>query len=433
MGERTASLLTVGAIAVAFASAIGATFQFDDFHLLVRNPDVHSWSAWAASMPGIRPLTKASLTFGWVLSSAPAGFVVFSLLCHACSALLLLALARRWVPALAPDCPRAAFAALLTALAFALHPAQTEAVTYIAGRSVALSGALYLAALLAHERDRRALSLLAFALALAARETAWTLPFALVLLEYARGATMKSALRRAAPQFALLAAGILAMAAVPTYRQLLDASLAHRSPGASLYAQVEGIAYLVTHPLVTLRVNVDPDIVVPAAPDLHWCMAAVAIAGTIAYGLSQLRRRPWLGFGILWFFLHLAPTNSLVARYDLASDRALYLALIGPALILGVSLGSWRQWRDATNAAIALVLLLGVATFVRNLDYASEVALWEATVRASPSKPRAWNNLGYARQQAGDLAGARTAYERALALGPDYARARINLDGLPVR
>jgi tetratricopeptide (TPR) repeat protein len=146
-----------------------------------------------------------------------------------------------------------------------------------------------------------------------------------------------------------------------------------------------------------------------------------------------LRRRPWLGFGILWFFLHLAPTNSLVARYDLASDRALYLALIGPALILGVSLGSWRQWRDATNAAIALVLLLGVATFVRNLDYASEVALWEATVRASPSKPRAWNNLGYARQQAGDLAGARTAYERALALGPDYARARINLDGLPVR
>ncbi len=433
MGERTASLLLVGAIVIAFASAIGTTFQFDDFHLVVRNPDVHSWSAWTASMPGMRPLTKASLTFGWVLSPAPAGFVVFSLLCHAVGALLVLALARRWVPVLAPECPRAAFAALLTAFVFALHPAQTEAVTYVSGRSVALSGVLYLAALLAHERGWTATSLLSFALALAARETAWTLPFALMLVECARGATLRGALRRAAGHFALLAAAIVAMAALPAYRALLEASLAHRSPGASLYAQVEGIAYLVTHPLVTLRVNVDPDIVVPAAPDLHWCLAAVAIAGTIAYGLLQLRRRPWLGFGILWFFLNLAPTNSLVARYDLASDRALYLALIGPALIIGVSLGSWRQWRDATSGAVALVLLLGVATFVRNLDYASEVALWEATVRASPAKPRAWNNLGYARQQAGDLAAARTAYEQALALDPDYARARINLDALPVR
>lgn len=433
MGERAASLLLLGAVAAAFASAFGTAFQFDDFHLLVRNPDVHSWNAWAASMPGIRPLTKATFTFGWLLAPEPAACVAFSLLCHAAAALIVLALARQWVPALAPGCPRAAFAALVTALVFALHPAQTEAVTYVSGRSVVLSGVLYLAALLAHERRWRATSLLAFGLALAARETAWTLPFALMLLECARGATLRSALRRAAWHFAVLAAVVAAMDALPAYRLLLDASLAHRAPAASLYAQVEGIAYLVTHPLVTQRVNIDPDIAVPLVPDLHWCVAAVAIVGAIACGFLQLRRRPWLGFGLLWFFLHLAPTNSLVARYDLASDRELYLALLGPALIVGVSLGSWRQRRDATNAAVALVLALAVATFVRNFDYASEIALWEATVRASPAKPRAWNNLGFARQQAGDIAAARAAYERALALGPDYARARINLDALPAR
>ena len=433
MGERSASLLLAGAMALAFASAIGMTFQFDDFHLLVRNPDVHSWSAWAASMPGMRPLTKASLTLGWLLLPTPAGFVMFSLLCHAAAALVVLALARRWVPALAPECPRAAFAALVTALVFALHPAQTEAVTYVSGRSVALSGVLYLAALLAHERGRRGISLLAFGLALAARETAWTLPFALVLLECARGATPKSALRRAAPHFALLAAAIVAMAALPTYRLLLEASLAHRSPGASLYAQVEGIAYLVTHPLLTLRVNVDPDVAVPLATDVRWWLAAVAIGGAVASGVALLRRRPWLGFGILWFFLHLVPTNSLVARYDVANDRALYLALIGPALIAGVTLAHWRRRHAGLIAAIALILVLGSTTFLRNFDYASEIALWEATVRASPAKPRAWNNLGYARRQAGDVAGARAAYERALALDPGYARARVNLDALPAR
>lgn len=433
MGERAAPLLLIGAVLVAFAFAPSAAFQFDDFHLVVRNPDVHSWSAWAASMPGIRPLTKASLTFCWLLSPAPAAFVAASLLCHVLAALLVLALARRWVPALASGCRRPAFAALATALVFALHPAQTEAVTYVSGRAVVLSGVFYLLSLLAFERAQRGISVMAFALALLSRETSWTLPFALVLLAYARGATLRDSLRRSVPHFALLAVAAVAIAALPSYRDLLDASLAHRSPGASLYAQAEGISYLVTHPLATLRVNLDPDIAVPASPGVRWWLSALAILGVIAAGFALLRRVPWVGFGILWFFLQIAPTNSVVARYDLASDRALYLALIGPALIAGVTLARWRHAPMAAIAATALAATLGIATLVRNFDYASEIALWEATVASSPAKPRPWNNLGYARQMAGDTAGARAAYERALALDPDYARARINLDLLPAR
>ncbi|MCW5626126.1 MAG: tetratricopeptide repeat protein, partial [Burkholderiales bacterium] len=69
-------------------------------------------------------------------------------------------------------------------------------------------------------------------------------------------------------------------------------------------------------------------------------------------------------------------------------------------------------------------------TIWRNRDYAGEVAFWEATVRASPRKGRVWNNLGFARQQAGDLAGARTAYERAIELDPEDYRALTNLGTL---
>jgi tetratricopeptide (TPR) repeat protein len=296
-----------------------------------------------------------------------------------------------------------------------------------------LSGALYLAALLAFERARNVISLALFALALAARETAWTLPFALVLVTAARGEPLRSALRRAAPHFGVLVAAIVAMAALPAYRWLLQASLAHRAPGESLFAQVEGIAYLVTCPLLTLRVNFDPDVAVPPAPDLHWSIAAAGIGIALGVGIASLRRRPWLGFAILWFFLQLAPTNSGIARYDLVNDRELYLALAGPALIVGVALGSIRRRLAATIAALALVAALGVCTCLRNLDYVSEIALWEATVRASPGKARAWNNLGYAWQQAGDTDRARAAYARALLQDPGYARARINLDALPAR
>jgi len=434
-------LLTLASVALAWATAASTVFQYDDLRVVVDNADVHAWPAWLASMPGIRPLTKASFTLNWTLAGTPAGFVAFNVLCHATSALLVLALAQRWLPVLSRGLPRPRLAALFTALAFALHPAQTEAVTWIAGRSVALSACLYLAALVAWERardaprpgPRLALSAVLFAGALAARETAWTLPFAIVLIETARGGSLAAASRRALPFFGVLAAALAAIAASPVYRRLLETSLEVRDPLANLFAQVEGIRYLVTHPLLTLRVDFDPDLTAPAAADARWWIAATLIGGAIALGFAQLRRRPWLAVGILWFFLHLAPTNGPIARFDLANDRQLYLALVGPALLAGVAIARIRPRLAVTVTAAALAAALGVATLVRNTDYASEIALWEATSRASPGKARVWNNVGWAYQQAGDLDRARAAYTHALTLDPGHFRARANLDALPSR
>ena len=435
MTPRAGAALVCVAVPGAFATAFCATFQFDDAHTVVDNPQVHSWPAWAASLPAIRALTKASFVASRTIADAPWSFVLVSVLLHVLAALVAFHLARRWLPALgvAPD--RAQTAALTAALVFALHPAQTEAVTYVSGRSIVLAGLLSLCALVAHERwrdDRArqgalALSLLSFALALAARETAWTVPWAILLLAIARGASWRAALRESLPHFTVLAAAIVAIAASPTYRRLLRESLATRGPLENLYGQVEGIFYLVTRPLATLRVNFDPDVRVPATPDAGWVFAAVAIVLAIAVGLWQLRRRPWLGVGILWFFLQLAPTNGPVARYDLVNDRQLYLALLGPAICAGVVLSRVRMHVAATAAFVAA---LAVATLVRNLDYASELALWQETARASPQKSRPWNNLGWALLQQGRRDEAREAFQRALALDPANFRARANLEAL---
>jgi tetratricopeptide (TPR) repeat protein len=441
VAERRAWLVVALVAAITYATALGATFHFDDAHAVVENASVHSWSAWLASMPGIRPLTKASYTLNWTLSPEPFGFAIVGVACHTAGAVAVLLLVRGWMPVLAPAVRRPGFAALAAALVFALHPAQTEAVTYIGGRSVVLSGCLYLWALFAFERSRSAaqparwlaLSLLSFALALAARETAWTLPFAIVLMEIARGETWRTAGRRAAPHLLLLVFGLAAIGASPVYRRLLALSFELRNPAANLFAQVEGVGYLITQPLLSLRVNFDPDVALPSAPDAHWWFAASAIVGALLIGAAQLRRRPWLGVGIVWFFLHLAPTNGVIARYDLVNDRQLYLALIGPALMAGVVLARLRPPSLASVTASVLVFVLGIATLVRNTDYASELALWRATVLASPKKARAWNNFGFAQQQSGNREGARAAYLHALALDPAYYKARLNLDALDAR
>ena len=436
MGERGAAVVTLAAVCAAYATAFGATFHFDDAHNVVANPGVQSWAAWAASLPGIRAATKASYVASRALSPQPWSYILLSVALHAASALILLALARRWAREFGANAAQAGFAALAATLIFALHPAQAESVTYVSGRSVALAGFLYLTALLAWERRREGArwalgaSLAAFALALSARETAATLPFALVLLEAARGSPWRESLRRAGAHFAVLGVALAALALSPTYQRLLRESLATRSPLENLRAQVEGVAYLVTRPLLTLRVNFDPDVAIPASADAGWWLAALAIGAAIALGLATLRRVPWLGCGLLWFFLHLAPTNALVARYDLVNDRQLYLALVGPALIVGMALARIASPVVRNVVAGALCVALGTATLVRNTDYASELALWQATVRASPHKSRPWNNLGWALQQAGDRDGARAAYVRALELDSANFRARANLDAL---
>jgi tetratricopeptide (TPR) repeat protein len=437
VAERRALVALAVAFVAAYVTALGATFQFDDFRVLVDEPAVHSWAAWLASMPGMRPLTKASYVLTWTVAPGQAWpSVAAGLVLHALSTLLVFALARRWAHDFGAtrEAGHATTIAFVTALLFALHPAQTEAVTYIAGRSVALSALAWLASLAAAERARaagalaprwRALSVAAFVAAMAARETAWTLPFAIVLVERARGTPWRAALRAAAPQVAALVLCALAVAALPAYRRLFAVSLATRGPLANLAAQVEGIAYLVTHPLATLRVDIDPDIRVPGALDAGWLATALVLVGVLALGLRLLPRVRWAGFAVLWFFLALAPTNGPLARLDVANDRQLYLALVGPAFVLAI-LATRHGGRVARVAIAAVALACGVATAVRNTDYRSEVALWSATARASPGKARVWNNLGYAYRQAGRDDLARAAFNEALRLDPDDHKARLN-------
>jgi len=413
------ALLLAGAAAV-YANALGAAFQFDDFNVIVDYSAVHSLRAWAEAMPGIRPLLKLSYALNWTIDPAPFGFHLLNIACHLASALLVFGLAQRLL-GVAPA------AALIAALLFALHPAQTEAVTYVSGRSVALMGLFYLGALHAACAERAiyraALAPLLFAAALATKETAWTLPLAALLVQRWRGESWREALRQTQPLWLALAAMAIAIAANPAYRRLLQHVFSIRTPWSNAALQVDGWWYLLTQPLL-LQSNIDPDLPQsPAFDALWWAKLAALVAAAVLVWRLPSR---WLRLALLWFGLHLLPTNSLLPRNDIANDRQLYLALIGPALALAAA---WRirhaRWLRAALIA-SLLMACAVATWQRNRDYRDEISLWEATASASPNKARVWNNLGYAYQLAGDRERALSAYARALALDPHYERARIN-------
>ncbi len=439
--ESAAPAMLAIVVLLAYCNAPGGVFQFDDYNVIVNNPAVHSLPAWFNSMPGIRPLLKFTYALNWTLHPGPFGFHLVNVLVHAVNAVLVYGLLRglsearvemRWAP-------------LVGALLFALHPVQTEAVTYISGRSVSLMALFYLCSVLTwlradravHSRAWRALSAVLFGAALMVKETAVTLPFALLLLDASSTRhrfTAAQMLRRQGWHWLVLIGALLVIAASPTYRHLLEVSVSARGAIDNLMTQANAVCYLAAQLILPWRLNADPDLPVLTAVTPAFFAQAAAIIALVVAGALNLRRRAWLAFAVLWFFLHLLPTNSLLPRLDVANDRQLYLASIG--VFYAVGIGVQQAMRHAhrprlAGALVGLVLLgLGIATVQRNEIYGSAVAFWEDAAIKSPRKPRVANNLGYAYQQAGRYAEAKLAYRQAIGLDPDYWKARINLDTL---
>ncbi|MBK7949778.1 MAG: hypothetical protein IPK00_13770 [Deltaproteobacteria bacterium] len=177
-------LIVVGA---AYANAFAASFQFDDWDVIVRDPRVQSLTAWWDSMPGIRPLLKLGYALNHASGLGAVGFHAVNVAIHAVNALLAYAIVRALAarhgpgpkpgpgpstdPGTGPATRESSIAgssavsttaaasttstdwlALVAGLVFALHPVQTEAVTYASGRSTSLSTGLALASLLVWAR-----------------------------------------------------------------------------------------------------------------------------------------------------------------------------------------------------------------------------------------------------------------------------------------
>jgi len=122
-------------------------------------------------------------------------------------------------------------------------------VTYISGRSVSLMATLYLSALLLYLRNSY-WSVVPFVLALGVKETAVTLPAALLLVELVRAE--RAPWRLQLPHWMALAAAALVVLLVPRYFDLVAYGFSQRGPLESLLAQVGGISYLLAR-LVTLQ------------------------------------------------------------------------------------------------------------------------------------------------------------------------------------
>ncbi len=428
--------IVVLAVAAAYANAFSGGFQLDDWAVVAGDPRVQSLGAWWASMPGIRPLLKLTYALNHASGLGLAGFHAVNVALHAANALLVLALVRRLEARASPAPPGRV--PVVAALLFALHPVQTEAVTYVSGRSASLCALLVLASALAwlagHERGGPALARIAspllLALALGAKELAFALPAALVVLEATdprRPFPWRAALRATAAHWGVVALAAAAFLAAPPYRRMVAASLALRDPASNVLTHLRALAWLAGQVVRPDLLDADPVLPVLGRPDAASLATAAALLATTAAAIALARRRPAEAAAVLWTIAWLAPAGWLLPRFEPANDRQLYLALVGPAWLVARALASPTAGAPRRAVAVAVAVALGAATISRNRVYADEVRFWEAAVARSPGNARAHNQLGFALAARCRVADADRAFSTALALDPEYVRAAVNL------
>lgn len=428
-----------------------AGFALDDRELVEGNPLVEGALPWSAAFGrdyfhhvvdtgAWRPLASLSLRVDHALFGLdPRGYHLTNVLLHA----LVCALAARLALRLAP---RGGGAPLLGVAVFALHPALADSVAWISGRTSMLSALPVLAAgawiAPAVTRARPANAALVCAAALvatflsaASKEDGALLALGLLPLVAALGsrrASLAALLGCAAGVALTLLARQLALgAAFPRapFPALGSADLAERLAvggaawieGARLAAWPGG--YPPVHDPASLRAAV------PLAPPLALLLGACLCAALAAGPWLGRRARPLpaAAWSAALIALVAAPWWQIVPAGEILAPRFLYLPLlVGAPLtdaLLRRALPARGRWLLLSLAALAA---LG-ACWERARVYADRGSYREAQLRHTPGDARAWNDLGIAREERGDLEGARAAWARAAELDPAYSKPWSNL------
>ncbi|NCB31798.1 MAG: tetratricopeptide repeat protein, partial [Clostridia bacterium] len=139
----------------------------------------------------------------------------------------------------------------------------------------------------------------------------------------------------------------------------------------------------------------------------------------IAAAFRSARRFPLISFGILWFFLTLSVSSSIIPQKDAVMEHRLYLPSVGFFIaFLAAAYGLIKHSRWFVVCAAGVVLSLSFLTYQRNALWTDEVKFWEDVVRKSPGKARPYTNLGLVYRKHGEYSKAIAAYEKALSLRP---------------
>jgi protein O-mannosyl-transferase len=432
--------------------------EFDDQSYITANehvlqgftPDSFAW-AWTTVHGNYwQPLSWLSLQCDahWFSTNGPGATPIPSALAvhfqnlfwHLASVVLLFLLLCRLTSAIGPS--------FLVAALFALHPLRVESVAWAAERKDVLSVFFGIVALHAYvwycarpSWRRYVAFAAAFAASLMCKPMLMTLPAVLLLLdvwplrrfafvrvspgsECSPIASWRLVLEKLPLVMLAAAIGVLTVmvrehGAVPL--EVLPFSLRLANAPAAY-------AWYVTHTFYPLGLGV-----LYPHPGRDWSLASVLLGTSLLAGIAgvtvwQVRQRPWLLVGWLWFVGALVPVIGLSQGGRQAwADRFVYWPHIGLliAIVWGlmemVERGRVPIWARASLSAAALAGC-GILTWLQVGHWQNTGTLWAQAIAVTEDNHRAHLNLGKWHLDRGEIELAAPRLAEAVRLRPDSSK-----------
>lgn len=453
----SAAVVIILATFLVYLPSFNTPFQFDDVKRIVgqkvvENLDPGSSFQYSKS----RFLLYLTLGLNYYFGKYDVfGYHLFNLIIHILSSLLVFALS-----SIIFNSSRiknqnlkqhSLILAFFSSMIFALHPIQTESVTYIWQRGESMTGMFYLLAIFLYAKFRLsqdndnpkktgflfyAACIISIVLCSFTKPNSVTLPVAILFYEICF-------LSRSIKEFK----GSLKYLAPILLFVLLPVALAKFDAGENKGVAIRLTSYYMPYYYTKLRVLAN-SLLLMAIPfkqtleyGLIWSASLTNPISTL-YSLIILlslavicifsfRRNPLISFAISWFFLTVLVTTILFLE-DIFFEHYLYLPLFGYSLIVPALSLRFADAAKVTRKFWIICLLFLIATYSfgtysRNQVWKTEISLWEDAVKKSPNKARVHYTLGVYYFGAKRYKEALKEYTIALKLKPEYHEAYYRL------
>ncbi len=370
--KRSVAVFIIIAAVAAYAPALNGGFIWEDIKVFFGASDYIPFFENAFH----RPLYEVSMVLDHrVWGENPVGFHITNVLVHAASSILVFVLGvYLFEGTLLP---------FLAALLFALHPVNTEAVSWVSARAELLMTAFFLAAFilyLQYKKEGRTAALIAsmlfFLLSALSRQAALIFPLFILAYEVTLKAT---SLRDTAERKKLyLAAGSSALTAA-LYLAFFRGTGEFFPAGGFALKQLSNSLSALGYYLVKLAVPLHLNFL-PTVPDgIIYAIVALLPLGVAAVLYSEGKRR--LVFLVSWTIITLLP-SILTAMTDIeypVGERFLYLPSAGFCLLLAAGAGAVGNKKIIAAVFVPLLALYTAGTFDRVQTWKDEVSLWKDT------------------------------------------------------
>ena len=422
-----------------YLNGLKGTFVWTDKQLIQENTHLKSISGAMVffkedllvfskqKISSYRPLPMLSFALDYYMwYENPTGYHLTSFIIH-----LLVSLSIYWLITLLFDDWRIAF---FSSLLFAVHPAHTQSISFISGRSAPMAALFMLLCLIFYvkARQQRSVTLLILMplstiLALLSHEFALILPFIIIISHVVTRCRPKLVELGSIP---LLAGAYLLfrifIVKIPLFEFLKRTSLLQRIAG--FFAALTSYVRILMLPL---HLHIDYGKWEYDFTNIEVIIGLLFTLLTLTLAWQTRTRKPALSFGILWFFSALLPFTNIYPLAVPISEHYLYFASIGFFLITGWILAAGSRKRRLVIISVIIVSSLtvfwSVTTIKQNRFWNNSLALYGRALRYTKDSSNLFNNLGLEYGKVGNLTKAIACYQEAITLDPKIAAPYVNL------